>query len=148
MRPTPQEVLANPDLFVQLLTLQGVENAQAKVSAVAYEMLEYGQVESYYKRLGKEITQNEQDSSFYPMPKDKKIFKREALRRHKKISQTRRLHLRYGQYLSRKLRMIKAKIDKWPELTWDPKSLKVQPDKALMKKYIMRKTSLRPPKTG
>ena len=142
MRPTPEEILANPDLFVQLLEAQGVKNAQARVSAIAYDMLEYSLVQKQQKRDGRFIRTNEQYSYRYPQS-DSATNKYDVLRRVKKTGSYRTSYLHYDQYLKRKMKKIQAKINKWPELTWDPKTLKTAPSTDLMKKYVLRRTSRR-----
>lgn len=144
MRPTLFQVHCNGNFFIELLEQAGFPDARAKMGALSYKLVEYYSVEQAYTRAAAELQRNQQHIHRYPLnPRSRRTPAQEKIRMIKSVGSSRRLFLKYGQYVNRKRIYLERKIAEWPELTYVEKDLQ-QKVSAKERNRITAKRARRP----
>lgn len=138
MRPTLNQVVCNPKRFIELLTAAGVEHAHEKVTHLAYLINELNSLRVWIKTTEADLRYDKQAPFRYP---SKRTTHKEAmLRRIKRSAPTFHRLVFYQNKAAELERRVQRKLDKWPELEFDPARLRKQVDRAAMSKMQSRRT--------
>lgn len=137
MRPTFEQIYCNPHFFVQLLSEAGLDAAQAKVMALYNDLVEFMSIKNYLVCLEEEYTEKHQ--VFYRSPSLWMTRQKDKTRMIKRVTPARLSKLKYGQYVKKKTAEYNRRIDKWPEVTFDPSVLATKHDQELVKKKRQRR---------
>lgn len=141
MRPTPEQVFCNPELFIRLLEEQGVADARPKVVAIFKRMMERRSVGLWAERINRDLLATQQQPYRYPHnPKSSRDPKRVAKQRLKRLAPLVRSHLRFKQYMDKVEAKVAAKIAQWPELAYADIRLRKKPDMDLIKHHQARRS--------
>lgn len=129
MRPDLWQLYSNPQLFIELLTQAGVENAHPKVASLTNMLVEYYSMKRHIDRLEKDRTETHQSeaTSWGFKRHGRRHDPKTRVRNNRRISQLDRTIIIGRGFLKRREAQILRKIAKWPEVHLGDRKLETRP---------------------